>query len=517
MRQYRFTRRAFMTGVGGAFGLKILLRNLESRAAGAGSPARFLMTHWPVGTMRYHFKPTGTGTNYTTSRILQPFETAGLRDDMIVLYGLSHGGINTGQGGGHEAGTPMTTTGANCPGTRANGGEEDDASAGGPSWDQILLKNVPGLQRPGAGYANAICDARVDSLETSTQCLSYSHDTRSIQSARPGGQITEAVPLLPTLSPFQLYANLFSGFMPGDPGQNQDAVIRALQNRQSVLDNSRRELDELRLLAPSSEWGAIDGHLEIIRSLELQLADQIANGGGLGEGCVLPMEPAESLRGETGSRFDYTNPETDESDEELHEQIGKTHMAILRAAFQCDIIRVATFQWSPGTNHVSFKGLDPNDENRIFMHHPLSHKEGNPAFYNGSPPGTGVANAYIYEAMVRANIWYFQKYADILSEWKTATDAYGNSLLDYTVIPMVTEVAEAGHTRSPMPGLIFGGKALGMIGGQFQDFSQNRSHNDLWLTCAQAFLGEDPLSQLQDEVFVKNNVRPIDGCWAPPA
>jgi hypothetical protein len=90
-------------------------------------------------------------------------------------------------------------------------------------------------------------------------------------------------------------------------------------------------------------------------------------------------------------------------------------------------------------------------------------------------------------------------------------------MLDYTVIPMVTEVAEAGHTRSPMPGLIFGGKALGMIGGQFQDFSQNRSHNDLWLTCAQAFLGEDPLSQLEDEVFVKNNVRPIEGCWAPPA
>jgi hypothetical protein len=504
-----------MTGVGGAFGLKILLRNLELRAAGAGSPPRFLMTHWPVGTMRHHFKPTGTGTGYTTSRILQPFETAGLRDDMIVLYGLSHNGIGTGQGGGHEAGTPMMSTGANCPGTRANGGEEDDASAGGPSWDQILLNRVPALKRPGVGYVNAICDARVDSLETSTQCLSYSYDTRSIASARPRGQITEAVPLLPTLSPFQLYANLFSGFMPGDPGTNQEEVLRLLRARKSVLDNSLAELAELRLLAPASEWGAIDSHIETIRKIETQLSEQIANGGGTNEGCVLPPEPDESLKGETGSKFDYDDPTSNDSDEEVHELVGKTHMSIIRAAFQCDIIRVATFQWSPGTNHVSFAGLDPNNPEQIYMHHPLSHKMGDPAFYNGSPPGG--SNAYIYEAMVNANTWYFQKYADILSEFKTAVDAFGNSLLDYTVIPMVTEVAEAGHTRSPMPGLIFGGRALGMQGGQFQDFqSRTRSHNDLWLTCAQAFLGEDPMPAFQEDVFVKDNVSPIDGCWAPP-
>jgi hypothetical protein len=196
MRSYRFARRSFLAGIGGAFGLKILLRNMErAEAQGEVISPRFLMLHWPVGTVKYNFKPTGTGTGYTTSPILQPFEDAGLRDDMIVLYGFNQEGMSWPGGGGHEAGTPLTTTGANSPGTRQNGGEGDDGVAGGPSWDQILLNRVPELQQSGMRYINTICDARVDSLETSTQCLSYAYDTQSIPSVSPGGNITENVHL----------------------------------------------------------------------------------------------------------------------------------------------------------------------------------------------------------------------------------------------------------------------------------------------------------------------------------
>src|SRR5262245_54221383 len=216
MQSYRFARRSFTRGIGGAAGLKVLLRNLEATAQGTPPPPRFLRTHWPVGTIKYYFRATGTGTNFTYSRILKPFETAGLKNDMTILFGLFCNGIGSGQGGGHEAGTPRATTGASCPGTRANGGEPDDASAGGPSWDQIFLKNVPALQRSGAGYVNAICDERVDSFETSTRCLSYGYTTQQVAAARGGdanGNITENVPLLPVLSPLQLYMNLFAGFM----------------------------------------------------------------------------------------------------------------------------------------------------------------------------------------------------------------------------------------------------------------------------------------------------------------
>ncbi len=194
----------------------------------------------------------------------------------------------------------MTTTGSDCPGTRDNNGEDDDGCAAVRPGIRSCSKNVPDLQRPGTGYANAICDARVDSLETSTQCLSYDYATRSIQSARPGGMITENIPLLPTLSPVQLYMNLFSGFMPGgDTPANQEALLRALRARKSVLDFARGQLSTLQTLAPGSEKAKIEFHAEAIRKIETQLESQIAMGGTV-SGCMVPMAPDPDLIGKTG-------------------------------------------------------------------------------------------------------------------------------------------------------------------------------------------------------------------------
>ncbi len=190
---------------------------------------------------------------------------------MIVLYGLNSGGVGR-FGGGHEAGTPQTTTGATTPGTRSNGGETDDAVAGGPSWDQIFLKNVPELYRAasGAGYANAICDARIDSYETSTQCLSYGYGTRSVAAAQggSGGMVTENIPLMPTLSPFTFYNNVLGSVMGGTGGNqrcDRDAPVRA----RACSITRTNQLTRLRGLAPGSERSKIDFHAEAIRRVEL--------------------------------------------------------------------------------------------------------------------------------------------------------------------------------------------------------------------------------------------------------
>jgi hypothetical protein len=478
------------------------------------------MMHWPVGTIRQQFIPTGTGTSYTTSKtaqgpgyIISPFDTPELRPHTIALHGFHMRGISAGQGGGHESGTPMATTGANCPGTRDNQGEDDDGCAGGPSWDQLLLKNVPNLARRdaqgaiiGPGYANAICDARIDSYETSTRTLSYSYTRQQIASARPAGMITENAPNPPTLAPLELYNRLFMGFTPGGTMSDENA-IRLLKQRRSALDYSIRELERMGTLVSQAERVKIDAHAEAIRKIERDLSDKI-NNSVTGTLCMLPPMPPRDLKGGASSGDPYGDATASKSDETIHEQIGQAHAGIIRAAFACDIIRVATFQWSPGTNHVSFKGLDPNAPNTIYMHHPLSHKVGSPAFYNGSRPTT---DAYVWDAMVNANRWYFQKTADIINQFRTQADAMGNNLLDHTVIPMVTEVAEAGHSREGHAALVFGGRALGMQGGQYQ--SVDTLHNSLWLSVAQAYLGANPATALASEAFVKSGANPIAGLW----
>jgi hypothetical protein len=527
MSTYRLARRNFIAGLGGAIGLKIMLRNLEAMAQGATSPPRFLMMHFPVGTQQFHFLPTGTGTNFTFSRILKPFEP--LKAETIILYGLrDHQQVVC--GGGHEAGTPLTTTGARVPGCRANGGEGDDGVAGGPSLDQILLKNVPALQRPGAGYINTICDARVDSLETSTQCLSYAPTMTPVQNTS-GTSIQEATPLTPYLKPIESYNKLFSTFVPGIPdggttGGGADAgvnltLLKALKERRSVLDFAMRELARIKTLAPGDQAQKIESHTTAIRNMEQVVTNQInamgdggTGGGGGSVACSKPTAPAADLFGKTGSRFDYSNPITTVADELIHEQVGIAHAAIIQAAFQCDIIRVATFQWSPGTNHVSFSGM--HMDGKTHMHHPESHKVQQGGFWNGSPP-TDATQLGIFDFCASVSTWYNQKTADIITKFKNATDSFGGNLLDHTVIPYITEVAEANHSRSPKPALIFGGRKLGMVGGQFQRFTTVRPHNDLWMTIAQAYFGMVPAFATIAPTFdTSGGVAAIPGLWAKP-
>lgn len=521
MSSYRFARRSFLSAVGGAVGLKVMLQNMEAMAEGTTSPARFLMTHFPVGTLRSRFLPGGSGSSYTASPLGRPFEDAGLRPDMTVFYGFSDNHLRCPGGGGHEAGTPFTTTGCGAPGTRNNAGEPDDGVAGGPSFDQIFLKNVPEMKRDGTGYLNAICDARVDSNETSTQCLSYSYTTRSINSANPGGNITEYTPLLPQLSPYQLYASVFSGFMPGGgTDANKAAALKALRMRKSVLDFSLDELDHLGRLAPASEKSKIQLHADAIRNVEQLLSKQIED-GELGiemPNCFLPAEPSRDLTGGKGNSQYLDNVNTDDS--EVHKAVAEAHTAIILAAFQCDIIRTATFQFSPGTNHVSFKGMWPSDPNRIAMHHPVSHAGaflGNAS--DADPSGLAGADRDRYEFLCNVQIWYNQRLADFLVKMKMATDAFGGSLLDHTVIPYVTEVAQSNHSRGPKPAYLFGGTKLGLQHGTFQNF-QNRPQVDLFLTCAQALMQtDDPKGGLGAERFNEFNptASAIQGLWAPPA
>jgi hypothetical protein len=494
---------------------------MEAMAQGATSPPRFLMTHFPVGTLPYRFLPTGTGSTYQPSPIIMPFETAGLRNDMTVFYGFTDNHLQCPSGGGHEAGTPFTTTACSAPGTRQNAGEADDGVAGGPSFDQIFLSKVPALYREGVGYANAICDARVDSNETSTQCLSYSYTTRSIASARPGGQITEYTPLLPQLSPVQLYTKLFSTFMPGgDTDQNQAAALRALRLRKSVLDFSLDELTELGRLAPSVEKPKLDLHAEAIRKVENQLANQIESGelGPMDPTCTVPAEPSRELTGGNGNSPYQENVNTDDST--VHQAVAEAHQALLLAAFQCDIIRVATFQFSPGTNHVSFKGMWPSDPNRIAMHHPVSHGGG---FLGGAagqdPASLSGADRDRYEFLCNVQTWYNERLASFLSKMKQATDGFGGSILDHTVVPYITEVAQANHYRSPKPAFLFGGTKLGLKHGTFQRYSPERPQVDLFLTCAQALLQtDDPKGGLGSERFNEFNrsASAISGLWEKP-
>jgi hypothetical protein len=182
--------------------------------------------------------------------------------------------------------------------------------------------------------------------------------------------------------------------------------------------------------------------------------------------------------------------------------VGSAHFAVLKAAFICDIIRCGTFLWAPGTNHTGFK-LYPNSTT-IYMHHPTSHK----IVTSDTTAATTVAGLPRGEAqfLFAVQQWFYGRTAENLKDWKNSIDGYGNSLLDYTVVPFITEVRATQHERDSMPMMIIGGKALGYKHNIYQTGSY--SIGSYWGTVAQAFGVTS---------FGAPLGTPISGLWTKPA
>jgi hypothetical protein len=196
----------------------------------------------------------------------------------------------------------------------------------------------------------------------------------------------------------------------------------------------------------------------------------------------------------------YNNARAMQDDAPLHQQVGALHLNVLKAAFVCDLIRVGTFQWSPGTNHVGF-ALMPNDT-QPYQHHPQSHRIGTA---DTTVASTVAALNPTAAFLFNVQVWYFSRHAENFASWKNTVDGCGNSLLDFTCVPFVTEVRACGHERQSLPAMIIGGKQLGFNHGRY--VNQNMTVNELWGTIAQAF-APAPLGGPFGT--------PVPGFWAKP-
>lgn len=135
-----------------------------------------------------------------------------------------------------------------------------------------------------------------------------------------------------------------------------------------------------------------------------------------------------------------------------------------------DLLRVASFMWSPGTNHVVFGELF--DGMKTGEHHPPSHS----------------TDPEVLRTLAAIDAWYSARTCEALQAFDQLLDVDGASLLSNTVVPYVTEIGRAyDHDFQNSPVAIFGGGAR-IPGGRFLDFSaQHHPTNDVWLALAPLF------------------------------
>ena len=504
MMSYKFARRSFLRGAGMAPLMLPLLRSIEARAAGAAAPLRLLVIQHPMGT-----NPGGTNwvpnASATTTNFTLPYESAPftpLQKYMVMVDGLNliaatsgsnltgnHGGQNTAEGGMVALMTGVPTIGSV--------GQQDHC-AGGPSIDQLLLQKSPILGGPGFasptpfGSLQLAADIRSDRDEKAPRVLSYLAPKSGISDPDLARQ-----PLYPETSPLNAYNRLFGAALPAGSG-NAGALAHDL----SALNYMRRDLARLRSVIPASEKDKLDAYANAVAQLEASLRAKYGNAAGP---CVKPAVPPTfpyMVSGKQGGGTEYTDLSgfnyyvQGQPTSHPHLDVGQAHLRLIKAAFGCDLTRVATFMWASGTSWVVFPGTFQGAT--IFGN--LTSAPHYPPSSSTDPATQGWLN--------EIDQFYSAATSAVLQEFATTPDIDGNMLIDNTIIVYVTELARAwDRNQQNMPVIVFGGKNTRVNGGTFLKIKDgplpaqtggtgNRPFNDLWLALAGAF--GVPLTSLGD-------------------
>jgi hypothetical protein len=492
---YKFARRSFLRAAGGsAVVLAPLLRAIESRAQGMTAPLRLLIIHHPLGAgpglATWRPNATATTTSFTLPAESAPFNAAAtpLQKYMCMIDGLNlvtPSGQNT-----HEGGMVAMMTGVNALGKDTS---QQDWAAGGPSIDQLLLANSPTLGGPTQtnktmfGSLQLAADVRSDRDEVAPRVMSYKPPIAGSMA------LQRRQPLYAETQPLNVFNRVFGGALP--TGTDPQKV---LAQKLSVCDFMRKDIARLQNLIPASEKDRLTTQLASITQLEASLRQTYGSMSNTAT-CMKPATPptyANTSTGQsqsstvftTGSGVDYYVSGSPNS--HPHLDLGLNQLRLIKTAFACDLVRVATFMWSSGTNWVvfpgSFQGASIKGNPQSTPHHPPSHSD---------PSGDTATRDWLNQI----NTFYSQATATVLQEFATTPDIDGNMLIDNTVIVYLTEVARAwDHNQQNMPLIVFGGKNTRVKGGTFLKVTGgsmatqtggtgNRPFNDFWLSLLPIF------------------------------
>lgn len=276
-------RRRFLAGLSASLIAAPVLGTLSRNTRAATAARRLVVMFSPNGTIHKHWRPTGSGTNFSfpAGSILEPL--APHKNRVIVCDGLDFVGILN-----HEAGMVHMLTGGNGPGTATHG----------MSVDQYVAKQM--------GQAE-----RFASLEFGVQTSAWGGTSLTRMSYTGPGMYAP-----PDDSPKSVYTRLF-GDAVGGPAQLEAALAR----KKSILDLVSGELKTLRSRVGAEERVKLDEHLEALKKLE---------NGLQGPSCTVPPAP----------------PSVSAFENDQFPKIGQLQMDLLVMALTCGMTRVASIQWN---------------------------------------------------------------------------------------------------------------------------------------------------------------------------
>jgi hypothetical protein len=444
----RIRRRAFLSGGVGAGLASVLLRQLEASAA-SGPPMRLLLVHKPCGTIPDRFFPSGgSETDFTLGPITLPFEP--LKKDMVIFDNVTAPRDGSWQGDRHGAGLICMTTGSRAisDGTPVDGDDQfHNITAASPSIDQILAAQSPKLQ--GTPVVSTHLGAYRDSVQNGRLFPANGAANFRVVSFAAANK-----PIFPEVRPDVAVQNIFGNVVTG----GADAIARQQQLDKGILDLLAKDLGVLQKQVPTSERPKLDAQLAAIEHLEMQI------GKGASQSCTAPVAMSElsSIPPGTppGVRIDAVD----------HTAVAKLQLGTIKAAFQCDLLRTATFTYGHGNSDVQFGNILPSFPS-LTGFHDISHLTDGPSV----------------EQLAAVDNYYCARLTEFLLDLKNTPESDGSSLLDNTLVVFFSDVSLGNnHDWKRMPLIFFGGKSLGLKQGRRLDM-HGRYMNDIWASVLAAF------------------------------
>jgi hypothetical protein len=242
-----------------------------------------------------------------------------------------------------------------------------------------------------------------------------------------------------------------------------------LQQRKSVLDFVRTDLDRLGKVVPAAQRVKLDSHLDGIRLLEAKLSSMSTTPAPMTAtaGCMKPTLGAEPATRQSGR----------EKDEVIHATVCANNLAIIRAAFQCDLTRVASFSFADANNDLHPQAFVPGYS---------SHIDGN--HHDGVSHG-GKQNKDAQVAKRETDMFYGNLTAQaLLAMDEVKEGAAGETLLDNTLVFYFSECSYGDdHEMIDMCSLLFGGKFLKLATGNYFNYTPKIYQNDVYTSLLNAW------------------------------
>jgi hypothetical protein len=410
-------RRTILKSAGGVLALPLLDAMIPAATAWAKTPAkpvaRLGFIFVPMGCDHSRWTPPGQGKLDQLSPILNSLQP--VKDQVTVLTNMR---LQNAYPGTHD-----TSNAAFLSAAVAKHTESSDYYLG-TTVDQIAAKEMgrdtqlTSLQlamdvTPLAG----VCNNGYSCVYQN--CLSWSSPT---------------TPLPAEGHPRVVFERLF--------GEGGSAAERgaALRNRESLLDSFTESVTKIKLRVGAPDRARLDQYLDSVREVEREIerAEKAA--------AENKMPEADRPIGVPAAFADH----------------AKLMYDLQILAFQADITRVVSFQFTREHNNRTYPEIGVPDP-----HHPTSH--------HGNDPEKILKIAKI-------NTFHISLFSEFLQKLKATPDGDG-SLLDHTVYLYGSGMGNPSlHDHENLPMLVAGGAGTGLKGGRHIKFEKGTALANLHLT-----------------------------------